>query len=199
MGVAVERHDEQGPDIEWVARIRRRDQVALGEVYDRYAPLLFALGRKITADAGLVEDAIQQAFMDVWRRIDTYDPTRGRLSTWLANIVKNRIVDQLRKSHVQRELASDFDSPPAAESTPEGPRPAESSAVDRTWVRQALAELPEPLRQVVWLAYFQGLTQSEIADHLGWPLGTVKTRMRQAMQRLGAALGEAHGEGRVGR
>jgi RNA polymerase sigma-70 factor, ECF subfamily len=161
--------------------IARGDDGALGAVYDRYRLILFGLVLRILHDRQEAEDVLQEVFLQVWRRASDFDEARGRAFTWLVTIARSRALDRLRVIGSRARVAQ-----AAAESTT-----TEADGVDHAWqseqgeiVRQALAELPEDQRQALLLAYFQGLTQTEIAAQLGAPLGTVKTRMRSGMMKL---------------
>lgn len=164
------------------------DEAALGQLYDLYGRQAYALARRVTRDDGLAEDVVQEAFLDVWRRAGVYDEERGRVSSWLLTFVHRRAVDAVRRAAVRpRPLpadASDLPEPVAPDDIE-----AHVAARDRAAVvRAALAALPTSQRELLGLAYFDGLSQSEIAAHLGEPLGTVKSRTHTALARLRTAL-----------
>ncbi len=174
-------------DAELVARVRSRDQAALEVLYDRYARSVYSLALSILHDPGAAEEVTQELFLQVWQYPHLYDAARGPFGPWLLRSARNRAIDLLRRRTRERQLswrlevtahASDQNDPDDAV--------LQNEAAAR--VRQALAELDSSLRQVIELAYLGGLTQREIAQRLGMPLGTVKTRVRTALQRLAAAL-----------
>lgn len=166
----------------------RRDELALTALYDRYRLILFSLLMRILSSREEAEDVLQEVFLQVWRRAADFDEQRGRPFTWLVTLTRSRAIDRLRILAARQRLADS-----AAHEATNG----ESSAVadtlhaeQREIVARALANLPEEQRRTLNLAYFEGLTQSEIATQLGTPLGTVKTRMRTGMMNLREQLGE---------
>lgn len=173
-------------DAELARRMAARDQSALAEVYDRYGSLAYAVAMRILRDSGRAEDAVQEAFLGLWRAAAGFEPARGSLRTWLIASVRNRAIDQLRGRSLRerRELALGSE----VETAGDGPEEAAAAAQERAAVRAALAELPEEQRQAVLLAYFGGFTQSEIAEMTGVPLSTVKGRMRLALDKLSSYL-----------
>jgi len=173
-------------DADLARRMAARDQSSLGELYDRYAPLAYAVAMRVLGDPGRSEDAVQEAFLNLWRGAARFDPARGSLRTWLIASVRNRAIDQLRGRSLKerRELALQQD----VEAAGEGPEEAAAAAQERAAVQAALAELPEEQRQAVLLAYFGGFTQPEIAEMAGVPLSTVKGRMRLALDKLSTYL-----------
>jgi RNA polymerase sigma-70 factor (ECF subfamily) len=171
-------------DGELIERIGAGDRSAFNLLYQRYARPIFALALRRLGDRGRAEDAVQEAFASVWRSAGTYRPERGAGAHWLYAVARNAIVDRGR---ARRE----FPAEPADEVSAD-PGPAER--VESGWaawrVHRAIGELPERERVVVELAYWGGLSQSEIANRLGVPLGTVKTRTRSALSRLADLLEE---------
>lgn len=160
-------------------RLTGGDPAALGEFYDLYAGLVNGLALRILRDAAEAEDLVQEVFIQVWRQAARYDPGRGSPEAWLCTIARSRALDRLRRRAARREEPGD--PPPASAS--ERPRPEEVLAV-----RKALEGLSRDQRAALELAYYEGLTQTEIANRLGQPLGTVKTRMRTALMRLREVL-----------
>ena len=178
-------------DLALLRRVAVREEAALTELYDRYAPLLLAVVRRILGAAAEAEEVLQEAFFQAWLQADRYDPSRSSVSTWLVLIARSRALDRLRarRSHDRAAAA------PAAD--PVAPRHESSAGESRVLhserrerVRGALAELPAEQREVLELAFFGGLSQSEIATTTGAPLGTVKTRALLAMKKLRQALRE---------
>lgn len=171
-------------DGQLIVRIAHGDRTAFEELHARYRRAVLGLALRRIGDRGRAEDAAQDAFVSVWRSARTYDPARGSGAPWLYAVARNAITDGLRRA-----------PEPAAE-LPEGPSgdpgpPDEAEASWTAWrVHRALEVLPEHERPVIELAYWGGLSQSEIADRLGIPLGTVKTRTRSALARLADALDE---------
>ena len=169
---------------------RDRNPQALSELYDRYGRLVFSLALATVGDGSTAEEITQDVFMRAWERAKQYRPDLGKASTWLASIARHRAIDQLRRQGVRPEGQSVAwaDLAPQAEPTAEGPELAVQTSIQRQRVRTAVARLPEEQRRVLALAYFQGMSQGEIAQTLGLPLGTVKTRVRLAMDKLRTTL-----------
>ncbi len=164
-------------DEELVARVVSRDRLALDTIYNRYGTLVFSLSVRMLGEGMAAEEVTQDAFLSLWRRADHYSVERGRLLSWLLTIARNRAIDELRR---HRNLAEQVELPEQAGDEPD----LEEVALRRVQIRRALALLPQLQRQAIELAYYSGMTQQEIADHLQTPLGTVKTRMRLGLQRL---------------
>ena len=169
-------------DGDLVRATARGDQSALAQLYDRYRLILFGLVVRILHDRAEAEDVLQEAFLQVWRRATDFDEARGRAFTWLVTIARSRALDRLRATGSRGRLAHE-----AAQVPREDVGDAATDALrseEGKVVRHALAELPDDQRRPLLLAYFEGLTQAEIAARLGDPLGTVKTRMRAGMIKL---------------
>jgi len=163
---------------------------ALGALYDRYVRIVFALARRMLRRVEDAEEVVQDVFTQVWREAPRYQPSRATVAGWIVMIARTRSIDRLRSRAARPDVTGavqpDFASPlMSGERDPEQITIAAQNAGD---VRQALQQLPESQRQLVELAYFEGLTQSEIASRTGVPLGTVKTRLRTAMATLLAAM-----------
>jgi RNA polymerase sigma-70 factor (ECF subfamily) len=161
--------------------------LALAELYDRYGKIAYGLAYRVLRDSALAEDAVQEAFITVWRTAGTYIRERGKPRTWLLTLVHRRAVDLVRREQRRRvPVTADEPSPatPAAED--------EATLRDRRRaVQAALTQLPADQREALELAYYGGLTQTELAERLGVPLGTVKSRMFAGLRRLRDLLGEA--------
>ncbi|MDQ3644518.1 MAG: sigma-70 family RNA polymerase sigma factor [Actinomycetota bacterium] len=174
-------------DAELVRRAARIDPGAFAALYDRHSVAAFSLARRMVG-AARAEDVVQEAFLSVWRAAKRYDPGRGPVRPWLLGIVRNRSIDELRRLGVherRRVEAEGLEDRFAARDSTDG----EVLRADQsTSVRRALAALPEDQRRVLELAYFNGWTQTQIADRLGLPLGTVKGRARLALDKLRSAL-----------
>jgi RNA polymerase sigma factor (sigma-70 family) len=175
-----------------VALVSRTEEAALGELYDRYGRVAYALALKIVRDRTLAEDAVQEAFLTVWRSSTTFLPERGRASTWLLTVVHRRAVDLVRREQRHRTERPDADPNPAEEPS------AEDSAwmrLERERVQTALTRLPDQQREILELAYYGGFTQSQLAERLGRPLGTIKSQMFAALSHLREQLETASAEG----
>ncbi len=170
-----------------IALVATGDRDALGALYDRYGNLVFSLVVRIVGEGMAAEEVTQDAFMAVWRGAATFAPERGTFPTWLLTIARNRAIDELRRSR-GRPLSNSEPLTPAKVILDGSPNYLEDTSLRRLVVSRALAELPAPQRQAVELAYFHGMTHHEIANYLGEPLGTVKTRIRLGMQRLRTSL-----------
>lgn len=177
------------PDQELLARIARGDAEALGELYDRYAPLVFPVALRIMRARAEAEDVLHDAFVVVSERAAQYAPDRGTVSSWLVTLVRNLAIDRARRRDrrgqlLQREAALDVAGTPSPEML------AQESAT-RARVRAALDALPEAQRETLLVAFFEGLSYPEIAERDGVPLGTIKSRAARAMTALKAALEES--------
>ena len=170
-----------------VALIARSDEQALAELYDRFGRVAYGLARRILRDESLAEDAVQDAFLTAWRRADTFMPERAKASTWLLTLVHRRAVDLVRRE--ERRRAEPIDDTAEA--------PAAGTAEEVVWLRferervqAALRQLPDQQREALELAYYGGFTQSELAERLGQPIGTIKSRMFSGLGRLRDLLAE---------
>lgn len=178
-------------DEELMQRLFYKDLAAFRTLYDRYANLVYSTSLRVLRDSHMAEDMVQEVFLRIWRRPDSYLPQKGRFATWLTSVTRNRAVDAIRSRNrrYRYETSSpeeqEIDVPDAAG---EDPALTAELADQRRLVLAAMKDLPQEQRQVIELAYFGGLTQQEIADLTGQPLGTVKTRIRLGMQKLRAAL-----------
>ena len=176
-------------DVLLVARCASGDEGALAELYDLFGRASYALALRIVRDASQAEDVVQEAFLDLWRNAARFDPSRSRPASYLLTFVHRRAVDLVRREQARPQRGGGVED--IAERA--GSEDVAGSLVVREQgasVRAALADLPGPQRQVLELAYFNGLSQSEIAEHLGEPLGTVKSRTHVALSRLRELLGE---------
>ncbi len=188
-------------------RVALGSERALEVLYDRHAPSVFRVAWAIGRDQPMAEEVVQETFLALWNRAELFDPDQGSVATWLSAIARNRAIDRLR-SMARRPSPVPFsvvvgDHPDeagtvewlaasasvVASAEPErGPEPRVIASEDREAVVQAIGTLTDDERETILLAYRDGLSQSEIAARLGWPLGTVKTRSRRALRRLRAAL-----------
>ena len=169
-----------------VALIIQARAEALSELYDRYGRLVYSLALHTVGDRATAEEVTQDVFLRVWQRARQYRADRAKVSTWLTSITRHRAIDQLRRrgSRPEQHSVGWAQIPPEWEPAVNGPESAVSLGMERERVRAAIASLPQEQQQVLALAYFQGLSQSQIAEATGLPLGTVKTRIRLGMQKL---------------
>ena len=189
MSLAVQSESAKASDVELLHAIARGDESALARLYDAYRVILFGLLVRILKSREEAEDILQEVFVQVWRRAKDFDEKRGRPFTWLVTLARSRAIDRLRVLASRQRLAvGAAQDQEQSESVSDALTDA-VRAEQQTAVRRALAELPEEQRHTLVLAYFDGLTQSEIASKLNAPLGTIKTRMRSGMIKLRALLG----------
>ena len=168
-------------------RIAAGEHGAIEILYDRYKSMAYALALRITADAALAEDVVQDAFVGAWRNAARYVEGRGSVKTWLLSIVHHRSIDAIRRRRPTIELPDAELPPPPALTAPDLWAEV-AGRLDRAAVVAALATLSEVQREALELGYFSGLTQQEIADRTGAPLGTVKSRMRLGLVAMRRAL-----------
>jgi RNA polymerase sigma-70 factor (ECF subfamily) len=183
----MRRQAPQRTDKELVEAIARADEDALGELYDRFGRVAYGLAYKILQDAALAEDAVQEAFLQIWRGAGSYRPERAKASTWLLTFVHRRAVDLVRRE--QRRRAVQLEALP--EPSGSGAYEEVVARSRREIVQDALRRLPSEQREAIELAYYGGLTQSELAAQLDQPLGTIKSRMFTGLQRLRDLLVES--------
>ena len=164
-----------------MALAARSDELAFAELYDRYGRAAYGLALRVVRDQALAEDAVQDAFLAIWRGASRFIPERGKASSWILTLVHRRAVDLVRRE--ERRRAEPLHDEEAHAEQP--------SAEDMAWLRlerervqAALQQLPDPQREALELAYYGGFTQSELAERLGQPLGTIKSRMFAGLTRL---------------
>jgi RNA polymerase sigma-70 factor (ECF subfamily) len=170
-----------------LALVSRGDDAALGELYDRYGRVAYGLALRIVRDRSLAEDAVQEAFLAVWRSAGSFLAEQGKPSTWILTLVHRRAVDVVRREERRRTDPIDELSQPTGEATDE----EAWLRAQRQVVQEALRKLPPDQREAIELAYYGGFTQSELAERLGLPLGTIKSRMFAGLRRLRELLAEA--------
>ena len=164
------------------------DREAFGRFYDRYATLAFTFALRLLGSPSDAEDLLQEIFLQVWRQAQSYNPERGTPEAWLIMMTRSRALDKLRSRRRRAITVVTPDEPARVEQVAQVERPTQAAEAKLT-LQGGLAKLPGPQRVVLELAYFDGMTQTEIAAHLGEPLGTVKTRMRMGLERLRGFLG----------
>lgn len=186
-----------------VARMAAGDPRALGELYDRWSAVARALAWRILGDGDEAEDVVEETFWQLWRQAARFNAARGTVATWIATVARSRALDRRRALNRRRDttqLDVTRETPPNApivdrDSGAVDPSSAVEAQERRTLVATALMELPAEQREAVELAYFEGLSQSDIAEQTGEPLGTIKTRIRLAMQKLRSRLSALRAEG----
>ena len=176
--------EEVSPDAGLVAAIRSGDQSAMAALYDRYSSVVYSVALRVLGDTGAAEDVLQDVFMQLWRKPGAFDSSRGRLGAWLAVISRNRAIDALRKRRPENDLEDVVVSV-----VPDLAGDADRSRVAEK-VRGLLGTMPATQRAALEMAYFEGLTHSEIAAKTGEPLGTIKTRIRAGLTALRKAFQE---------
>lgn len=176
-----------------LGKIAIGEQDALSALYDRYQGLMYGMATRITGDATLAQDVVQDAFMGIWRNASRYSSERASARTWILSITHHRAVDIIRRRRPASELPEPEATTPASLISPDV-WPEVSARLDADTVRVALGSLPRLQREAIELAYFRGLTQQEIATRTSTPLGTVKSRVRLGLLSLRSTL-EASGSG----
>ena len=169
---------------DFIRRMAAGDRDAFGRFYDRYAPLVFPLILRIVRDRADAADVLQDVFWEAWRGASAYDPTRGTPEAWMITRARTRAIDRIRAVRRRGETFLPPVDEGLAPASPEVGGDAAKRAGDRGVIRTALDHLPGVQREVIELAYYAGLTQTEIAERLQQPLGTIKTRIRLGLERL---------------
>ena len=185
---------------ELLRRVASADLRAFESLYDSYGSVAYGVALRITVDEAAAQDAVQEAFISVWRHAAGFDPARGSVKTWILAIVHHRAIDEVRRRRDLQGLPDIEDDLPATLTTQDVWGEV-AERLDATTVREAFAGLPEPQREALRLAYYEGLTQEEIASRTGTPLGTVKSRTRLGLLSLRRRLvdGGDDGDGRLER
>ena len=175
-----------------LSMVASSDDQALAELYDRFGRVAYGLALRILRDEALAQDAVQEAFLAVWRSADRFLAERAKASTWILTLVHRRSVDLVRREDRRRGEPLERAGEPTAQETVEDEA---TLGFERRVVQQALARLRPEQREALELGYYGGLTQSELAERLGLPLGTIKSRMFTGLSRLRELLAEAGLEG----
>ena len=184
--------DDRTVELDLLARITKRERAAFEELYTRYSNILYATAMKFLKEDADAQDVVQDVFIQIWDKAKLYDPAKGKPLTWALTMTRNRSIDRIRAIQRRTRLRDDFEKETVADESA-GIREALSGvdASERTQIlRDAVGRLSPEQRKVIDLAFFGGLTQSEIADRLGEPLGTVKARARRGLMKLKEHLGE---------
>lgn len=175
-------------DLVLLQRIAARDNAAVAELYDRHSRLAFAIIRRVLQSPSDAEEVLQETFVRVWSRADTYDPRLGSPAAWIVRIARNRAIDRLRARQARADVNAPVPALPEAalreEATHETPETMMQSASMAMAVRGAVAELPAAQRTLIEAAFFEGCTHQELSARFGVPLGTVKTRIRNGLTSL---------------
>jgi RNA polymerase sigma-70 factor (ECF subfamily) len=179
-------------DAALVARLAEGDGDALEELYERYSRVVYSFSLRMLADTSSAEELTQEVFLRLWRQGGSYQQSRGAFLTWLLSVTHNMAIDEIRRRKRRPVAAATSEDDQTITMLPDTRTDVENAAwltSLQTIVRDALQEIPPPQRVVIELAYFSGLTQREIAERLGEPLGTIKTRMRLGLLKLRERLG----------
>jgi RNA polymerase sigma-70 factor, ECF subfamily len=178
-----------------VALVARGDESALAELYDRVGRVAYGLALRVLRDERLAEDAVQEAFLAVWRTAAAFRAERAKASTWILTLVHRRAVDVVRREERRRSDPLDEGTAAAVASEEPGPDEAAWLRYERERVQAALRQLPDSQREAIELAYYGGFSQTELAERLGVPLGTIKSRMFAGLARLRELLDEPTNQG----
>jgi RNA polymerase sigma-70 factor (ECF subfamily) len=165
-----------------IERIRAGDESAMTDLYDRYSGVVYGVALRVLGDATAAEDVLQEVFLQLWRNPQAFDAERGALAPWLAVIARNRAIDVVRK----RPMEQDIEELPISTGLSLEDEAAERMAIGK--VRAVLAQLPQDQRKALDMAFFEGMTHTEIAAKTGEPLGTIKTRIRSGLMALRKAF-----------
>ena len=184
-------HDERAVELDLLARVAKRERAAFEALYDRYANILYASALKFVKEDADAQDVVQDVFIQIWDKAKLYDPAKGKPLTWALTLTRNRAIDRIRAIQRRTRLRDEFEQETVVDESA-GVREA-LSGVDASEkgqiLRTAVNQLSPQQKKVIELAYFSGLTQTEIAEKLGEPLGTVKARARRGLMKLKELLG----------
>jgi len=184
-------HDERAVELDLLARVAKRERAAFEQLYDRYANILYATAMKFLKEDADAQDVVQDVFIQIWDKAKLYDPAKGKPLTWALTLTRNRSIDRIRAIQRRTRLRDDFEKETVLDESA-GVREALSGvdASEKSQIlRDAVGRLSPEQRKVIELAFFRGFTQSEIADRLGEPLGTIKARARRGLMKLKEILG----------
>lgn len=185
-------NEDRSIELDLLARIARQDRAAFEDLFSRYSGILYATALKFLKDDADAQDVVQDVFIQIWDKAKLYDPAKGKPLTWALTLTRNRSIDRIRAIQRRTRLRDDYEKETAVDES--GILREALSGVDANdtaqILRQVVGQLPAPQRAVIELAYFEGLTQTEIADRLGEPLGTIKARARRALLKLKTSIDE---------
>ena len=184
--------DDRTVELDLLARITKRERAAFEQLYTRYSNILYATAMKFLKEDADAQDVVQDVFIQIWDKAKLYDPAKGKPLTWALTLTRNRSIDRIRAIQRRTRLRDDFEKETVADESA-GIREALSGvdASEKSQIlRDAVGKLSSEQRKVIDLAFFGGLTQSEIAERLGEPLGTIKARARRGLMKLKEILGE---------
>jgi RNA polymerase sigma-70 factor (ECF subfamily) len=185
-------NDDRAVELDLLVRIARQDRRAFEDLFARYSGILYATALKFLKDDADAQDVVQDVFIQIWDKAKLYDPAKGKPLTWALTLTRNRSIDRIRSIQRRSRLRDDFEKESAVDES--GILREALSGVDASdtarILRDVVGQLPAPQRTVIQLAYFEGLTHTEIADRLGEPLGTIKARARRALMKLKTSLDE---------
>ncbi len=176
--------DVEGPEAILFEAVRRGDQEAFAQIYDRYSAALYGIVLKVVKEETRAEEVLQDAFVKIWKSIHTYDPSKGRPFTWMLNIARNTAIDMVRTAEFRMSGSIQGLDKHVYRSGSDDTR----QGLDHIGVDRVLEKMPVEHRELIDMAYYQGYTQQEISDRIGLPLGTVKSRTRAALSYLRTAL-----------
>jgi len=183
--------DDRAIELDLLARVAKRERAAFEQLYDRYKNILYATAMKFLKEDADAQDVVQDVFIQIWDKAKLYDPAKGKPLTWALTLTRNRSIDRIRAIQRRTRLRDDFGKETVVDESA-GMREAlsEVDAGEKSQIlREAVGRLSPEQRKVIELAFFRGFTQSEIADRLGEPLGTVKARARRGLMKLKELLG----------
>jgi len=180
--------------VHWVGQVVQGDELALAHLYDASSPLVYGLALRILGDAGAAEEVTLDVYLQVWKQANRFDSVRGRVSTWLMTMARSRAIDKLRGRAQELSQGKTLDAVAETQSENLDPEQSATVAQQQAQVRKALSTLSAEQRQAIELAFFNGLSQSEIALKVNEPLGTIKTRIRNGMLKLRELLQPYSGE-----
>jgi RNA polymerase sigma-70 factor (ECF subfamily) len=184
-------HDDRALELDLLARVAQRERAAFEQLYARYVNILYATAMKFLKEDADAQDVVQDVFIQIWDKAKLYDPAKGKPLTWALTLTRNRSIDRIRAIQRRTRLRDDFEKETVVDESA-GLREA-LSGVDASEtsqiLRDAVGRLSPEQRKVIELAFFGGLTQSEVADRLGEPLGTIKARARRGLMKLKEILG----------
>ena len=189
--VPAPEHDDRAIELDLLARVAKRERAAFEQLYDRYSNIIYATAMKFLKEDADAQDVVQDVFIQIWDKAKLYDPAKGKPLTWALTLTRNRSIDRIRAIQRRTRLRDDFEKETVVDESA-GVREALSGvdASEKSQIlRDAVGRLSPEQRNVIELAFFSGFTQSEIADRLGEPLGTIKARARRGLMKLKEILG----------